>query len=652
MTRLNDRLDTALPPDPATGDGQLTLGPTLTTATAGTLPERLAAHLRRLLDEPPADRSRQLAGLVAAAVEWGLADEEILALAGHHRPTRDRQATKHTDVAADVTRLLGKLRPAHSHVGRPCDQAGCPNAPAWMHRPYAQAGSGHDDGTARRSSITDPVPAAAVPRPPTAEPASPAWPRSVGDLLRLLASYVHLHDPGHVWFALAVAVSASLDGDPLWGMLLGPSASGKTEAIRILDRLAESVDELTAPALLSWTHGKQPRPTGVLTRVGERALVTVGDFSTVLATSDRGGRDQLFALLRRVYDGAVTRDLGNAPVPLRWAGRLTVLAACTPAIDNYQSHADQLGPRWLYYRLRPATGQGKRASSRKARHRSSQVPTLRRDAAELAATIVTAARHRAAQLEVADEVAQQLDELAVVCCYGRAVVPRNAYGRREIEGLALVEEPPRLVGQLLLLARGLLALGLHPAAVVALCRRAALDSMPEVRRHLLEALADGGELTVSAAARRVGCHRHVARMALEELGAIGLAACPALDDEPEDGEGGPWTAHPWRLAGPEAALVRAVVQAPAWHEVWGSSPDGGEGEGAGRGGGVGGSHTSCHTPPATSPQPQAAASVGGGLVCPACGQLHTSADGGMASHCPDCAVALIPVELEQPGGAA
>ena len=112
-----------------------------------------------------------------------------------------------------------------------------------------------------------------------------------------------------------LAASTALDGDPLWGMLIGPSSSGKTEAIRALDGLAEPVDELTAPALLSWTHGKQPHPTGVLTRIGSRGLVTVGDFSTVLATSDRGGRDQLFALLRRVYDGQVTRDLGNAPVP-------------------------------------------------------------------------------------------------------------------------------------------------------------------------------------------------------------------------------------------------------------------------------------------------------------------------------------------------
>jgi hypothetical protein len=481
------------------------------------------------------------------------------------------------------------------------------------------------------------------------------WSGPVGELLDLMGGYVHLDDPGHVWFALAVAVSAALDGDPLWGMLIGPSSSGKTEAVRALDQLAEPVDELTAPALLSWTHGRQPRPTGVLTRIGERGLVTVGDFSTVLATSDRGGRDQLFALLRRAYDGAVTRDLGNAPAPLRWKGRLTLLAACTPAIDNYQSHADQLGPRWLYYRLAEGSAQAKRATSRKARQRAGQLNRARASAAQLTSRLVAAARTKAGTVRLPEPAAEPLDDVAIVACFGRAVVPRNPYGRREVEGLAIVEEPPRLVAQLVLLARSLLALGLPTPAAVALCRRAALDSVPAVRRRLLAALADAEELTASEAARRIGCHRHVARMALEELGAIGLAACPALDDPDPEDDAGAFAAHPWRLAGPDQGLVRAVVQAPAWHEVWEAPPGSGEGEEAGRGGGVGGPHTSCQAPPATPPHhptPGGEASDGpeaGELACPVCGQLTRPPASGPA-RCRGCATDLVPVPERQHGG--
>jgi ribosomal protein S18 acetylase RimI-like enzyme len=633
----NRQLDRLLPADPA---ATTRLEPPLP-LDAAALPERLPAHLARRLEEVPGDRSRQLAGLVAAAVEWGLEDGAVLALALAHRPTQQRRQAKGTNIGADVVRLLAKLRPAHAHVGQPCDAAGCVNAPSWM---------GTGPQPANGQPPTPPLPAAQVAAVasghPNGHPAgTPAgWSGAVAELLDLLGGYVHLDDPGHVWFALAVAVSAALDGDPLWGMLIGPSSSGKTEAIRALDGLAEPIDEITAPALLSWTHGRRPQPTGVLTRIGERGLITVGDFSTVLATSDRGGRDQLFALLRRVYDGQVTRDLGNAPVPLRWSGRLTLLAACTPAIDNYASHADQLGPRWLYYRLVSGSSSAKRAISRKARLRPGDLARLRGQAAQLASRLVAGAQDKAAGVRLSEQAAERLDDLAIVCCFGRAVVPRNAYGRREIEGLAIVEEPPRLVGQLLLLARGLLALGLVETAVVGLCRRAALDSIPQVRRRLLHALAEDDEVSVSEAARRVGCDRRVARMGLEELAAIGLATCPALDDEDqEELEDGPgrWSAHPWRLAGPDQRLVRAVLQGRPWDEVWPAPPGGGEGEGIGWGGGVGGPHTSSQGPPATLADPSPAGRAAGELVCPACGQLDPAPGG--PGRCPDCALDLVPV---------
>jgi hypothetical protein len=640
VTGGNHHLDRLLPADPA---ATARLEPPLPLG-APALPARLPAHLARKLQEPAADRSRQLAGLVAAAVEWGLEDGQVLALALAHRPTQERRQTKGTNISADVARLLAKLRPAHAHVGQACDAAGCANAPSWMGT-GPQTTNGQPPTRPPLAPQVAPGTGSTAAHPNGHAAGMPAgWSSPVAELLDLLATYVHLDDPGHVWFALAVAASTALDGDPLWGMLIGPSSSGKTEAIRALDTLAEPIDEITAPALLSWTHGRKPQPTGVLTRIGTRGLVTVGDFSTVLATSDRGGRDQLFALLRRVYDGQVTRDLGNAPVPLRWSGRLTLLAACTPAIDNYASHADQLGPRWLYYRLVSASSAAKRATSRKARLRAGQLASSRRQAAELTGRLVGAAHRKVASVQLSPAAAEYLDDLAIVCCYGRAVVPRNAYGRREIEGLAIVEEPPRLVAQLVLLARGLLALGLAEPAAVALCRRAALDSMPAVRRGLLAVLADAEEVTVSEAARRVGCHRRVARMALEELAAIGLAACPGLDDDPDDDPepGSRWAAHPWRLAGPDQRLVREVLAARPWHEVWAAPPGRGEGEGIGRGGGVGDPHTSCQEPPATLADPSRAGHLAGGLVCPTCGQLGRSAPGG-PDRCPDCAVDLIPV---------
>ncbi|MGH8900652.1 MAG: helix-turn-helix domain-containing protein [Egibacteraceae bacterium] len=119
--------------------------------------------------------------------------------------------------------------------------------------------------------------------------------------------------------------------------------------------------------------------------------------------------------------------------------------------------------------------------------------------------------------------------------------------------MPVVEDPPRLVGQLVQLARGLLALGLDRRQVLGMCTWAALHSIPQQRLAVLQALlqADESELTVSEIARRAGCHRQVARFALEELECVGVTRGP--DDD------GDHMLSLWRLDGDNAGLVRSVL---------------------------------------------------------------------------------------------
>lgn len=369
-----------------------------------------------------------------------------------------------------------------------------------------------------------------------------------------LRAYLALDDVGHILFALAIAVGARLDGDPLWGLIVGPPSGGKTETIRALDDVAdEHLDEISAAGLLGWLPGRgKGRPIGLLARRPGAVFATIGDLSTMLAMSDRGGRDQLYALLRRAYDGRVVRELGNAPEPLRWEGRLTLLAAVTPAIDRYASHADALGPRWLFTRLPHTDDRQRREATRKAREGGVPLAEHRRRVRQSTTEIVTEAVARAAGITVPDQLGAAIDDAAIVTCFGRADVPRDGYGRREIIGMPTIEEPPRLAGQLDKLARGLLALGLPEETAAALCRRAALDSMPLERRACLEALAAGEPLAQNEVARRAGCDRNVARRTLEDLAAIGIATY----EEDEDDRRGPWY-----LTGENAPTIARLIRA-------------------------------------------------------------------------------------------
>jgi hypothetical protein len=157
------------------------------------------------------------------------------------------------------------------------------------------------------------------------------------------------------------------------------------------------------------------------------------------------------ALLRRAYDGEVTRDVNppggaNKDLPqLRWAGRLTVVAAVTNAIDRYSTHSDALGTRWLYIRTEDRDPSSRRSAAQAARRPG--VGEARAEAQTLATDLVTKARGRVNKLAVPVDVADTIEDSVLVTYWGRAAVPRNGYGRREIEDVPIIEEPPRLIRQ-------------------------------------------------------------------------------------------------------------------------------------------------------------------------------------------------------------
>lgn len=331
--------------------------------------------------------------------------------------------------------------------------------------------------------------------------ARPAVPKEQRALLcaalNKVATYHHMDDSAPYVFCAAVATSNRLDGSPLWGMVVGPSSGGKTEAVELVHaEITVNLDDVTTPGLLSWSKitRQRPRavPVGALVRVGDRGLIAILDFSTVL-TDDRGRRSDLFDTLRRVYDGHFERSLGNEDDTLRWEGRITILAACTSAIDNYSSHTDALGPRWVYLRPAARTAATRQAVIRRALRADAAVQkAAKAEAQDLAGRLISKAGDYAHTITLSDEMNTTIEDAATVACFGRASVPRDSHGKREIVGLPEVEEPPRVAKQLQMLHRCSLALGLTEEEAVAMTARSALDSMPAIRAMVLRAGGEGG----------------------------------------------------------------------------------------------------------------------------------------------------------------
>ncbi len=334
-------------------------------------------------------------------------------------------------------------------------------------------------------------------------------------------------------FAAAVAASTGGDGEPLWGMMIAPASSAKTETVRMASGVRNaSLDEFTSASLLSFSKAKVPQPVGVLMRIPPKALITVADFSTILASSDKGLRDQLFADLRRVYDGELHRDLGTMPRGLSWRGRVTMLAASTPAIDDYASHSDKLGPRWLCYRGTAAVNPTAARRAGAARRLSEQqLERNRARACELFTMMALAAMAAYPHISLTSAAEAELADIAVTATLLRSPVPRDGYGRREIIGLPVTEEPYRLNAQLRSLTRGLMAIGYPEGGAADMARRCAMDTVPPVRIRVLMPLRDGASLTHAAVGKITGMDRKVARRALEDLRALGITECPVEDND-------------------------------------------------------------------------------------------------------------------------
>jgi hypothetical protein len=61
-------------------------------------------------------------------------------------------------------------------------------------------------------------------------------------------------------------------------------------------------------------------------------------------SEDRGS---VFASLRKIYDGMLTKEFGTSAKGEAWEGRITVVVGTTPEIDRYRSVNQSLGERFV-----------------------------------------------------------------------------------------------------------------------------------------------------------------------------------------------------------------------------------------------------------------------------------------------------------------
>jgi hypothetical protein len=290
----------------------------------------------------------------------------------------------------------------------------------------------------------------------------------------------------------AALAAHHLDGQPVWPMLVAPPGNMKTEMIKACAGLPNfhAIDSLTPNTFLSGRapDGDKPRgKDGLLQRVGTDALIAFPDFSTLLE-GNRDKRDQVFAQLRRLYDGELRREVGielDADAT-QWKGRLTFIAGVTPEVDNYLSLFGQLGERFVMIRWARAGG------SDAARCAMGQDISAKNAAMRKAVHGLFVAIKSAPRPEIPVPIFDAIAETAEIVARGRTPVKLDRDGN--LEYMPQAEGATRIAQQLCQLAKGSARLdcrGFVNESDLELVHRVALDTIPPIRAAILRALAAG-----------------------------------------------------------------------------------------------------------------------------------------------------------------
>jgi hypothetical protein len=333
-------------------------------------------------------------------------------------------------------------------------------------------------------------------------------------------TYMHLPAPGPLLVSLATVVANRAVGDPLWVLLVGGPSTGKTEPVRSLEKESDChlVGHITEAGLLSATPKRERGPDakgGLLREVGEFGILLVKDFTSILSMQ-RDSRASLLAALRETYDGSWTRSVGtDGGRTLTWTGKLGMLGCVTGAIDSAHGVMGLMGERFVLFRMPEASAADQ---ARAAIRRSNNTASMR--FALSAAVAAVLARAKFPARGITDDEESWLVALAQLVVRARSSVERDSYSR-EIVLVPEAEAPARLVLALRQLLFGLEAIAVEPADARRIVNKAGLDSMPVIRRQMLELLA-GGSVTKADASTKLGYPPTTCNRVLEDLNAHGL----------------------------------------------------------------------------------------------------------------------------------
>jgi len=287
--------------------------------------------------------------------------------------------------------------------------------------------------------------------------------------------------------------SERLSGDPVWLLLISGAGTAKTETVQASCGAGALVISTIASegALLSATKArdKVAATGGLLRKIGERGVLTIKDFTSILS-ADRNVRATVLAALREIYDGHWSRNVGSeGGQTLEWRGRLVVIGAVTTAWDAAHAVIAAMGDRFVLLRINSHVG--RLACGKQAICNTGSEDVMRAELAAAIGDLVTQAA--IGDLQLSEQEQENLLRAADLVTLVRTPVERDFRG--DVIDAHAPEMPTRFTKQLAQIVRGGIAIGMTRERAMRLALRCARDSIPPLRLEILINVAAGPSST-------------------------------------------------------------------------------------------------------------------------------------------------------------
>lgn len=178
----------------------------------------------------------------------------------------------------------------------------------------------------------------------------------IRELKEKIQRYQYMEDTDIIDAAIAALIATRLFiGSPVWLVIIGPSSGGKSQILRPLamtdKKFIHRVDDLTENTFLSGGNISGGADPSLLNRIGEKGMIVISDM-TVIFSKPIESRNALLSQMRMVYDGEMTKFVGNKITPISWKGSIGVLAGSTPSIYRSFEEVADMGERFIHYRMK------------------------------------------------------------------------------------------------------------------------------------------------------------------------------------------------------------------------------------------------------------------------------------------------------------